>query len=125
MFFHHFDTSYGWLKMPLGSHDLLENHQIPSVFQHFQGGATWYNVMKKSFKTLKTLKNQCFFIILTPLMDGLRSVLEAMTSSKTNKSLQFFNILASPTPSSPAAKNLSKSGQHTKNIEKPIESFTF
>ena len=58
--------------MPLGSHDLLENHQIPSVFQHFQGGATWYNVMTKSFKTLKTFKNQCFFIILTPLKDGLR-----------------------------------------------------
>ena len=72
MFFHHFDTPYGWLKMPLGSHDLLENHQIPSVFQHFQGGATWYNAMTKSFKTSKTLKNQCFFIILIPLKDGLR-----------------------------------------------------
>ena len=48
-----------------------------------------------------------------------------MTSSKTIKSLQFLNILASPRPSWPAAKNLSKSGQHTKNIEKPIESFTF
>ena len=58
-------------------------------------------------------------------MDGLRCLLEAMTSSKTIKSLHFFNILASPKPSSPAAQNLSKSGQHTKTIEKPIEFFTF
>ena len=66
--------------------------QKPSVFQHFQPGATWYNFMTKSIKTLKTFKNQCFFIILTPLMDGSRCLLEAMTCSKTIKSLQFFNI---------------------------------
>jgi hypothetical protein len=31
MVFHHFDTSYGWLKMLLGRHDHLQNHQIPLV----------------------------------------------------------------------------------------------
>ena len=57
----------------------------PLVFQHFHPGAACSNFMLKSFKTLKTLKNQCFYINLTPLMDLLRCLLEAMTGSKPLK----------------------------------------